>query len=242
MWIRRFRTHSDSNSGWLTQSRWAQATALMVAGLVSVAGGCFEPRQAPPPCLTCPTPAPFAEPIIPEFVRDNIEAALERPTIDPNYRDSLADPRSGSTGFVYIPDALAEAAATPDFFVGWDKTREVQFMLNLLEGQSGATSGQTVDMLFRRFDDTGQLPGTNEARYEVDYEFTLTRTVVDSMQVPPVFEVEERYCGRAFWDLEGGDRNFWTLRQWEELEPLPNPTRPCQGTMGILRALSGQGN
>ena len=236
MSIRHFRMHSEIASHRVIGSRWTSGVALAVVGLVSFAGGCFEPRQAPPPCLTCPTPAPFKEPIIPEFVRDNIEVALERPTIDPNYRDSLTD------GFVYIPDATAEAAALPGFFVGWNKPREVQFMLNLLESQSGATSGQTVDMLFTLYQDTGQLPGTNEARYEVNYEFTLTRTVVDSLQTPPIFEVEERYCGRAFWDLEGGDRNFWTLRQWEDLEPLPNPTRPCDETLGVLRATSGQGN
>ena len=43
-------------------------------------------------------------------------------------------------------------------------------------------------------------------------------------------------AGRAPEDIQ----NF--KLQWEDLEPLPNPTRPCQGTMGILRALSGQGN
>lgn len=159
-------------------------------------------------------------------MRDNIQAALERPTIDPNYKDSLSDPGPGSLGFFYIPDAESEALAEPGFFQGWDKDREVRFMLNLLEGGSRPSS---VDMLFTLFRDTGQLPGTNDARYEVHYEFTI---VVD--------DEEARYCGRAFWDLEGGDRNFWTLKQWEDLEPLPNPSSPCEGTMGILRVLSGQ--
>jgi hypothetical protein len=182
-------------------------------------------RCAPAPCP--PIAPPFKEPLIPEFVRDNIEVALERLTIDPNYKDSLSDPGPGSLGFLYIPDAEAEAAATPGFFQGWDKPREVQFMLDLLEG---GLPPDTVDMLFTNFRDTGQLPSTNEARYEVHYEFMIVRD-----------EEQARYCGRAFWNLEGGDRNFWTLKQWEDLEPLLSPTAPCQGTMGLLRALSGQG-
>ncbi len=215
-------------------SRRTTSLVVVLATLVGSGGSCFNPRDAPQPCVVCPTPAPFKEPIVPEFVRDNIQAALQSPTIDPNYRDSLADQGGGSPGFTYIPDALAEAAATPGFFDGWDKPREVQFMLNLLEASSGGAPPTSAEVLFTEFRDTGELPGTNEARYEVNYEFTLTTTFPDST-------VEERYCGRAFWDLEGGDRNFWTLRTWEDLEPLPNPTRPCAGTMGLLRALSGQG-
>ena len=217
------------------RSRLTTSTVVVLASAVGFAGSCFNPRDAPPPCVVCPTPAEFKEPFVPEFVRDNIKAALERPTIDPNYRDSLSDQAGGSPGFTYVPDALAEAAATPGFFTGWDKVREVQFMLNLLEASSDVVASTSVQLLFTLFRDTGELPGTNEARYEVQYEFTLTTTVADSTQ-------EERYCGRAFWDLEGGDRNFWTLKTWEDLEPLPSPTRPCLGTMGLLRALSGQGN
>jgi hypothetical protein len=209
-----------------------ESVALILVGLGAFGGGCFTPRDPPPPCVTCPTPAPFKEPIIPEFVRDNIEGSLERPTIDPNYKDSLSDLGAGSLGFLYIPDAGAEAAATPGFFQGWDKSREVQFMLNLLE--AGAAP-QSTDMLFTMYEDTGELQGTNELRYEVHYEFTLTYVIGDSTEV-------ECYAARAFWDLEGGDRNFWTLTKWEDLEPLPNPSGPCEGTMGLLRALSGQGS
>jgi hypothetical protein len=50
-------------------------------------------------------------------------------------------------------------------------------------------------------------------------------------------ELVEIYCGRAFWDLTGGDRNFWTLLRWEDLER--GTQEQCLGTLGVLRIKEG---
>ena len=102
-------------------------------------------------------------------------------------------------------------------------------MQNLLRG---STRPRAVVMDFPLYVRDPTFPGetTDQRRYEVHYELTL-----DFTQPPRI----ERYCGRAFWTLVGGNRNFWTVSTWEDLEPLPEPSAPCQGTMGILRAVTG---
>ncbi|MFQ5599924.1 MAG: hypothetical protein ACE5G2_05150 [Candidatus Krumholzibacteriia bacterium] len=203
------------------------------------------PREAPPPCdpQTDPTgvpPASFREPLTPETVRDNIRDAITTPTLEPNYRVSLTDedPGAGIAGFAYLPDESARSAATQGFFDGWNKEREVQFMLAFREETvTPLDSFETVEMNFPVFQDTGELQGTDQARYEVQYE--LIREFSDRTVEPPVVINRERYTGRAFWDLIGGDSNFWTLQKWEDLEPLTDDEDPAVGTLGILRAVLG---
>jgi len=211
---------------------------LLLAGL-----GCdaFSPRTPPAPCdpLTdpgCAPPPDFFEPLAPEIVRDNIQRALEGRTVEPNYRRSLSGPpdEEQTAVFTYGPDPGAEAQAPPGFFVDWNKSREVQFMLTLLEG-SAATNLRRVSLEFGRYTEDPDFPATtNLKRYDVEYELTLTYLDGD-----PPEERTERYGASAKWDLIGGDRNFWTLLTWEDIAPLEIPENPVFGTMGTLRALVG---
>jgi hypothetical protein len=213
----------------------------MLLLLASLSCDFFSPRTPPPPCdpLTdpdCAPPPDFFEPLTPELVRDNIQRALQGRTAEPNYRRSLtgAPDDDGSSGvFTYGPDPGAEAQAPPGFFDGWNKEREVQFMLTLLEG-SAAANLRGVSLEFGRYSEDPDFPATtNLKRYDVEYELTLTYLDGD-----PPEERTERYGGRAKWDLIGGDRNFWTLLTWEDIAPLETEV-PVIGTMGTLRALVG---
>jgi hypothetical protein len=171
-------------------------------------------------------------------VRDNIERALEGRTAEPNYSRSLTGPPDddGSSGvFTYGPDPGAEAAAPPGFFAGWNKDREVQFMLTTLQGSAAATANlRTVTLDFGRYTEDPDFPATtNLVRYDVEYDLKLNFATEDSTWT-------DRYGGSAKWDLIGGDRNFWTLLTWEDIAPLEDPDDPFIGTMGTLRALVGR--
>ena len=212
------------------------ASALALAALLWT-GGCdsFTPRQPEPPCdpatdPTCVPPHGFLDPTEPVIVRQNVEGGLETFTVDENYKPSL------DNVFIYVPDPAAEAVALPGFFDGWNKEREVQFMLNVL--QTGTRRPRQVQMDFSRFEENDVFPASNETRYEVTYELTLTFR--DETKNPPV-DSSERYSGRALWDfVDTGSRNFWTIIKWEDLEPQCAPgDSTCQGTLGILRATSG---
>lgn len=178
--------------------------------------GCgFEPREGPPPCdpsdPDCGGPPP---PLTPEILRDNIERALEQRIVDPDYEVSLSE------AFVYVPDPFTEALR-PGFFAGWNKRRELEFMRTLL-----LSSVTAVQVEFLRYEDTGELPDTNLARYRVEYVMSVTFTDDSS----------DCYSASALWDLEGGDRNDWTLLVWTDIEPL-NET--CAQTVGLLRVQFG---
>jgi hypothetical protein len=211
------------------------AAGLALAALLWT-GGCnpFRPRQPEPPCdpntdPTCVPPHGFLDPLEPEIVRQNVEGGLETFTVDENYKPSLSD------RFIYIPDPAAEAVALPGFFAGWNKDREVQFMLNVL--QTGTRHPRLVQMDFSRFVENDVFPSSNETRYEVDYSLTLTFR--DETKSPPV-DSSERYSGRALWDFTGIDQNHCSITKWEDLEPQCAPgDSTCQGTLGILRATSG---
>lgn len=210
--------------------------ALGLACLLSVAGGpgCFKARTPQPPCVVCPQPPDFFEPLTPQIVRDNIQRALEGRTTEPNYRRSLSGPpdEEQTAEFVYEPDPGARAQAPSGYFDGWGKAREVQFMLSVLEGTE-AVNLRSVTLDFPSYSEDLTFPSTtNLVRYDVEYDLTLTYSSGD----PPV-ERTERYGGSAKWDLIGGDRNFWTLVRWEDIAPLENPENPFIGTMGTLRAL-----
>ena len=209
--------------------------------LLLLTSGCdaFTPRTAPPPCdpltdPTCRPPGEFKEPLSPEVVRDNIIAAMESFTVTPNYIQSIAAKSRGERPFTYLPDpGLNEVF--PGFFDGWEEEREVQFMLDLL--QSGSNSLRTVDLNVTTVTKIlGHFPDTDRARYTVEYDLLLL--FVDSSVDPPV-ETTQRYCATALWDFIGGNRNFWRLQRWEEINP--SGEADCLGSMGLLRATTGQG-
>ena len=200
-------------------------------------GGCdsFTPRQPEPPCdpatdPTCVPPHGFLDPLNPDIVRQNVKGGVETFTVNENYKPSLSEL------FVYVPDPAAEAVAQPGFFDGWDKGKEVSFMLNVI--QSGVRPPRQVQMDFSRFVENDVFPSENETRYEVSYELTLTFR--DETKSPPV-DTSERYSGKALWDFaDPGGQNHWTITKWEDLEPQCAPgDSTCQGTLGILRATSG---
>lgn len=222
-----------------SSKRNAFLAALCLLLLASSGCDVFTPRTPPPPCdpLTdpnCRTPPIENEPLTPEIVRDNIIAAMEGFTVSPNYENSIAEELPGELLFVYVPDPALESVF-PGFFADWHRAREVQFMLDLL--QSGSNNLRTVDLNVTTFSELpGHFQDPDRARYNVEYDLLLT--FVDSSVDPPE-ETSSRYCATALWDFIGGDRNFWRLQRWEEISPSSDAD--CLGSMGLLRATTGQG-
>lgn len=196
---------------------------------VGLAGCPFDPRPAPVPCdpmtdPSCRGPAPFEPPLAPENVRNNIEAALERPTIDPNYRDSLNEM------FRYIPDqaaaALATASECPTLFDNWNRDREIELAQTVFEA-SGGLRPTSVTVTFQTFMDSGELNDPRR-RYNVRYEVAIT--FVDSSMTPPTRT--DRYGSTAKWDLfQDVLSSSWTLERWEDTAP----TAGLLGSFGALR-------
>lgn len=214
------------------------ALALAAAVLPLAVSGCpFTPREAPEPCdpatdPTCRPPAQFVDAVVPELVRDNIERALESPTIFPNYDESLDD------AFRYDPDLVTEALVPvdcPTFFVNWDKAAEVQFMQTALEPGPSATQPTRIQVTFQRFVDSGELNDPNQLRYNVDYEVVLTYT--DPSQTPPTRT--DRFGAVAQWDLARGADLLWVLKLWRDIAPLVPPEEGGR-TLGFLRVTRGE--
>jgi hypothetical protein len=199
------------------------AVGLAAALTWGLAGCLFEPREPMNPCnpltdITCRAPAPFEPALAPENVRNNIEAALERPTVEPNYRDSLSEL------FRYIPDQFN--GSDHACFVNWNREIEVEFMSTVLEAQLGVRP-TTVTMTFPLFMDSGELTEPRK-RYNVRYEVALT--FPDSTRTPPTRT--DRYGAEALWDFIRPDLNSsWTLERWEDITPTPGTL----GSLGLLR-------
>ena len=204
------------------------AGILAVVATLGLAGCPFEPRDAPTPCdpltdINCRAPAPFEPPLAPENVRNNIEAALERPTVEPNYKDSLNEL------FRYLPD-LDVLNADPACFVNWNRTIEVDLIRTVLEAAAGIRP-KTVTVSFPLFQDSGELNDPRR-RYNVRYEVALTFT--DSTMAPPVRI--DRYGATAKWDFVRDTLNSsWTLERWEDIAP----TSGFLGSLGLLRLRRG---
>jgi hypothetical protein len=225
------------------RSPWKQPTSvtfLLLSLVLLLSGGCetFTPRNAPPPCdpdsdPDCRAPAIFVDPTSPQAVVSNIISAIEAFTVKPNYEESLSSKGNDEPPFEYIPDpGLNEVF--PGFFDGWQEEREVQFMLDLLVSAGRPIRVDFNVTLVREIDHPAG--NTNQVRYDVEYDLTLTFR--DSEQDPPV-DTDRQYCASALWDFFGGDRNEWVLNRWEEISPSGDPD--CLGSMGLLRATTGQG-
>ena len=192
---------------------------------MALGAGClFEPRTAPEPCnpltdINCRPPAIFEPALAPENVRNNIERAIETPTVVPNYQDSLNE-----LLFRYIPD-LFNGSDHP-CFQNWNRAIEVEFMRTVLEASIGVRP-TTVTMMFPLFVDSGELTEPRK-RYNVRYEVALT--FPDETRTPPTRT--DRYGATAKWDFIRDDLNSsWTLERWEDITPTPETL----GSLGLLR-------
>jgi hypothetical protein len=199
------------------------AGILVVVATLGLVGCPFEPRDAPTPCdpltdINCRAPAPFESPLAPENVRNNIKAALERPTVEPNYKDSLDEM------FRYIPNLFT--GSDDPCFVNWNRETEVDLMRTVLEAAVGIRP-KTVTVSFPRFEETAEL-SPPRLRYTVRYEVVLTFT--DSTLTPPTRS--DRYGATANWDFIRDELNSsWTLERWEDTAP----TELFLGSLGLLR-------
>jgi hypothetical protein len=239
-----------------TRSRWG--ALLLLLGTLAVSGSScpFNPRDSHPPCTPgvdagCRTPVPFVQPISPEVVRDNIVKALKKrpfvngsgfdgPNLIPNYELSLDE------AFVYVPDAIGEAAANDrscngnPFFLDWGKDREVRFMQIVLEeGTSRTAPPDTVDLAISQFQlSSGGSPDPDRPRYTLQYVLTLKYAARDT--IPRRVEC---YAANAIWDFIGFLSNDNRLLRWEDTESLTDfgcAGGNTLGAVGVLKALDGQ--
>lgn len=229
MWMRRSPTRSDAGAGRAAAGiRRRLVTGLLTAATIGLAGCPFDPRPVPAPCdpqtdINCRPPAPFESPLAPENVRNNIRAALQAPTVDPNYLNSLNEQ------FRYLPD-LDVLNADPDCFQNWNRTIEVDLMRTVLEASVGIRPTMVV-VSFPLFMDSGEL-NLPRLRYNVRYEVALT--FADSSLTPPMRT--DRYGATAKWDFVRDDLNSsWTLERWEDI----TPTSGFLGSLGLLRLRRG---
>ena len=219
MSMQRWFTRSERR----TQRKVPIAAGLAAALALGLAGCLFEPREPSQPCdpltdITCRSPAIFEPALAPENVRNNIEAALEKPTVEPNYHDSLDEV------FRYIPDLFN--GSDHACFTNWNREIEVEFMRTVLEASLGVRP-TTVTVTFPLFADSGELIDPRK-RYNVRYEVALT--FPDSTMTPPTRT--DRYGATAKWDFVRDDLNSsWTLERWEDITPTPGTL----GSLGLLR-------
>lgn len=243
----RLRTRSE-------RPRIVSLALALVGAAAGVTCDTFTPREPPPPeadiCGFSQQKDPqLREPLTPQILRDNIVLAFECPRTE-FYEQSLnteprPEARFNGRAFAYFPDAGSRPLAPDEYWDAWNREQELQFALNLLDApaQRDSVLPDTTLTLFLvstqleilRFEDTGQLPGTNDARYDVEYELTLTYESETNGGGVPV-QLIRIFCGLALWDMTGGDRNFWTLFGWEDREPLGGT---CSRTMGNLRVEEG---
>lgn len=214
--------------GAVGRSRGLAALALLLSALGL---GCpFDPREpvAPGnPNGPCEGSLPPAQ--TPEKLKERITRALECRLLDSDYFDSLDEQ------FTYTPDANSLAHATPQFFEGWNRDRELTTMQQALAG-SPSTRPLTVTVRFLVFRANGQ--GTaDRPRYDVQYSMKLV--LPDSSQI--------RYGGCADWELIGVNSPPVRLRTWADVNPFDvggcTPDQPVPagvGTSGFLRFDRGQ--
>jgi len=225
--------------------------AVLTLGLLGVtAVRCsFSPRDAPLPCTpgvdpNCNTPPDIQPPISPTVVMDNINKSLRKrgvdgPNVEPYYRDQLSEL------FFYVPDADAEVAAAGrtcppgvPYFVNWDRQREVQFMLEVL--QNGTVVPDSVTLTYLSRVEADPFPETDKTRYNVQYVLSLVYAGSDSTA-----RRLECFGATSLWDFNGLDRNDCRLLRWEDTGPLQNVSCPggtYGGTIGALKAVAGSCN
>jgi hypothetical protein len=167
---------------------------------------------------------------------DNIVRALKRraldgPALTPNYIPNSLDP-----AFVYVPDPASGALNPACFDPPWGREREDQFMQSTF-ADVGVDAPDTIRVTVPRFRDTGEQTD-DRRRYDVHYIVTL-RYPGSPPETPARTEC---YGADAFWDLIGGNRNFWTLMTWRDVAPNDSGCASgaiFRGTLGRLRAERG---
>lgn len=222
--------HDGGGKVWRRREGGPRGLAVLALALSVLGAGCpFDPREPGPPivggrCQGSQRPAQDAGELQTRIIR-----ALECRLLDSDYLDSLDEQ------FTYTADAGAEAHASPAFFQGWDRARELTSIQQALAG-SAATRPLTVSVRFLLFRQNGS--GTaDRPRFDVQYSIRLD--LPDSTTV--------RYGGCADWELTGVNSPPVRLRTWADLNPFEvggcMPTTPVSagvGTTGFLRFDRGQ--
>jgi hypothetical protein len=195
--------------------RWGRrgSAALVLPGLLAVAGCLFEPREPELPATG--EEIDYIAQSSPQNVWANLEKSLEN-TDATGWERNISQQE-----FLYEPDDQAREQFPGVYAQPWDLPREIAFIGNFYN------SGVTISAQLRN--DDFEVPGTSggESLWEdVIYDITVTNDV-DGSSV--------RYRGRAdiYFRLEG---NFWYVYRWIDNggESPPEGGASLQ-TMGVIR-------
>ena len=188
--------------------------AALVLILLTAAPGCiFSPRDPEPPSTGAPVT------YLPQTSSANVWANLEislEAGHSPGWENNISQ-----TAFIYLPDSEAQNLF-PGAFVGWDRTREVDFINNFYN------SGVTIEAQMK---DDGFIPppdsGVQTTWEGVIYDLIITSNTDASVT---------RYRASAIitFTQEGP---FWYITSWRDQQGESNPDNPGQllSSMGVLR-------
>ena len=190
---------------------------ILALGTVLLTGCLFEPREAEPPGTG--VQIDYLPKSSPANVWTNLEKSLQA-THSPGWEDNISQDE-----FRYIPDDDARAQFPPDTFLGWDRSREVNFINNFYN------SG--VSIVAKMSEDGFLFPSPSGGEMTVEdivYDLNVTNDQDGSVV---------RYRGKCdvIFRLEA---NFWYIYEWRDLQGESDPgSGQLLSTMGVLRGNFG---
>lgn len=206
-----------------SQNRMARAGSvlLLLASLSSAVlmlSGClFTPREPEPPSTG--QQIIYLPKSSPANVWTNLQTSLVA-THSPGWEDNISQ-----IEFRYIPDDQAAQQFPPGTFVGWDRSREVNFINGFYN------SG--VSIVANMIQDGFAFPppsGSQMTIEDIIYDLQVTNDADGSV-------VRYRGSCDVIFRLEA---NFWYIYEWRDLQGESDPiTGQLLSTMGVLRGTFG---
>ncbi len=164
---------------------------LALFGMILASGCLFAPRD---PAQPLDSTVEWIRPIVPEAVIVNMEAAVEALQAL-NFENSLSD------DFDFTPSVFDSSEATPNYFDGWGKTRELA----------------SIDRLYNQVDSL-RLEWNFDLNEDMDDFGDYAVITIENYQLFVSYRGSEQVVFEGFAELylrnEGGQ---WFVYLWDEL-------------------------